>query len=180
MKRIAVIAGLLAAIAGPAFAQEPGAAPVPPAVRALAGCWQGDGQVMGKPVTMTLSAGPVAENALFVVDAKSQATADPTDRYAAHLIFAGRTRPKDVVGEESAITSFWADSFGGDYTSTGTGAAKPDAFAVSYPYGDQSFVNLWRLAGDKLSWTIVVRDKAGKEETFAAYALTRAACHGGA
>jgi len=175
MKRLIVVAGLLPGLSAPAFAQEPGAAPVPAAVRALAGCWEGSGEVMGKPVTIRLEGGLVAENALFVLDARSLAVADPADRYAAHLVFGGRTRPAKP-GDAPAIMGFWADSFGGDYTATGIGAARKNDFAIVYDYPDQKFINHWALEDGKLTWTITAEDASLKEQKFAAYALTRAEC----
>ncbi|WP_395942776.1 hypothetical protein [Brevundimonas sp.] len=164
-----VVAGLTAVSA----VQEPGAAAVPSAVTALAGCWTGTGAVLGKPVTIELTARPVAENALFLIETESEATADPADRYAAHLIFGGRT-PSN--GGSETISAFWADSFGGDYTAVGAGAPREDGFEVSYAYPDARFVNRWALTTARLTWTIVAKDSAGAENRFAAYEMTRTAC----
>ena len=154
-------------------AQEPGAAPVPAQVLALAGCWRGEGEVMGKPVAITLSAQPVALGALVVVETDSQAITDRADRYAAHLIFAGRTGTDAVPGD---IAGFFADSFGGDYTALGRGASIPDGFEVAYDYPDAVFVNRWTIAPAAISWRIVMRDKTGAEADFAAYSLARTDC----
>ncbi|MFN3557847.1 MAG: hypothetical protein ACK4UQ_01075 [Brevundimonas sp.] len=167
---LAFAAALLGA--APARAQEPGAAPVPIEVKAIAGCWRGEGQVMGKPVAITLTAGPAAEDALFIVDSASQATGDPADRHAAHLIFGGKT----ATPAGGTIFGFWSDSFGGDYTAIGSGAATPGGFEVSYAYPDARFINRWSVAGDRLSWRIVAADAEGVEADFADYALTRADC----
>lgn len=167
-----LIPALLLLSATPAFAQEPGAALVPAQVAALSGCWSGSGDVMGKPVVLNLTATPVAHGALFVVESDSHATADPTDRYAAHLVFGGRT-PGDT-GE--TLTGFWSDSFGGDYTATGTGTVRFDGFDITYPYPDARFLNRWTRDGDRLSWTIVAVSASGAENSFANYALTRTTC----
>lgn len=166
---VAVIAALTAASA----VQEPGAAAVPSAVTALAGCWTGTGAVMGKPVTIHLTAKPAAENALFLIETESQATSDPADRYAAHLIFGGRT-PRD--GEAETISAFWADSFGGDYTAVGAGTPREGGFEVNYAYPDARFVNRWTLTTATLSWAITMKDGAGAENGFAAYEMTRTEC----
>ncbi|PXA75230.1 hypothetical protein DMC25_24815 [Caulobacter sp. D4A] len=152
-----------------------GEAPVGPPgeVRALAGCWSGEGAVMGKPVTIALAVEPVAGDAMMLVEADSRAKADPADAYAAHLLFGGRTTK---AGEPAAIVGLWADSFGGDGASMGTGAVAAGGFEVAYPYGASSFVNRWTVKGGKLSWSIVVRDAVGKEQTFASYELAKAAC----
>lgn len=145
-------------------------ATLPAALTVLAGCWQGDGTVMDKPVRIRLAARPIVAGAMLAVDAQSSATADPKDRYAAHLLFGG-----DGKG---GLTGFWADSFGGAYTATGTGAPTPHGFDITYPYPDAAFVNQWRLRGDRLAWQIIARDKAGKEAVFARYTLRRAPCGG--
>ncbi|WP_332660530.1 hypothetical protein [Brevundimonas sp.] len=168
---------MFAALPATTLAQEPDGAPVPDEVKALAGCWSGSGSVMGKPVAIGLDARSITGDALFVVDVDSHALADPEDRYAAHLIFGGKTvRPED--GDAKNISAFFADSFGGDFTGVGTGSVRPDGFEVAYAYPDASFVNRWRVAGDAVSWTITARTGAGHEEPFATYDLVRAACAG--
>ncbi|QDK33710.1 hypothetical protein DM450_13185 [Sphingomonas sp. IC081] len=164
---------LLAACAGvcvtsAAQAAEPGAAPLPAGVSALAGCWTGKGEVMGKAVSIALTARPVALGALFTVDADSTALADPADRYAAHLTFGG--------AKADTITGYWADSFGGDYTATGHGSPRPGGFDMTYDYGADAFVNRWRIEGERLHWQIVAQSKDGAEKPFANYALQRTAC----
>ncbi|WP_395393384.1 hypothetical protein WBP07_00295 [Novosphingobium sp. BL-8A] len=157
-----------------AQAQEAGATPVPAAVGALAGCWQGSGEVMGKAVSIALAAKPVALGAMFTIDADSIAQADPTDRYGAHLTLGGT--------KDGGIAGYWADSFGGDYTATGHGEVRPSGFDVMYDYGDNAFINRWRIEGaqsanERLNWQIVARSKtSGTEKPFAHYTLSRTAC----
>ena len=127
---------------------------------------------MGKAVGITLTAHAAAEDALLIVETASQATADPADRYAAHLVFGGKTE----TAAGGAIFGFWSDSFGGDYTAIGSGAATPGGFEVSYAYPDARFINRWSVAGDRLSWRIVAADAEGVEADLADYALTRADC----
>lgn len=164
----------LAGMTGVARAEDPPPAPMPASVKALEGCWRGEGDVMGKAVDITLAVRPAALETALTVDADSHAKADPADRYAAHLVLAGRgPAPKD--GPATGVSGFWADSFGGDFTAVGKGEAVPGGFDITYPYPDAAFVNRWRLDGDKLSWSIVAR-AGGKDAPFAAYALTRSAC----
>ncbi|MFV0625088.1 hypothetical protein ACBY01_13910 [Sphingomonas sp. ac-8] len=165
MKQVLWAMALLAA--APVGAEE--STPVPENVRRLEGCWRGTGTVMDKPVTIVLVVHPVVLGAMIAVDADSVATADPDDRYAAHLLLGGG---KDAA----AVTGFWSDSFGGTMTATGSGTVRPGGFDIGYRYGDATFVNRWRANGDELGWEIVARDAAGKEQPFARYALTRAAC----
>jgi hypothetical protein len=171
---LALIGMAFIGLTGVARAEDPPPAPIPAPVKALEGCWRGGGDVMGKPVDMVLTVKPAALGTAITVDADSHAKADPADRYAAHLVLAGRgPAPKD--GPATGISGFWADSFGGDFTAVGQGAAVPGGFDITYPYPDAAFVNRWRLDGGKLSWTIVAQS-GGKDAPFAAYALTRAAC----
>lgn len=159
---------------GVAWADDPPPAPVPAEVKALEGCWRGEGEVMGKPVEMTLSAKPAALGTVLTVDADSHAKADPKDRYAAHLVLAGRGPPSQA-GPATGVSGFWSDSFGGDFTATGKGEVQPGGFDIAYAYPDALFVNRWRRDGRDLTWTIVARSD-GKENAFARYTLKRAAC----
>lgn len=168
-----LIAAAVALLPAMTQAQSAGVVPVPAAVRALQGCWQGDGVVLGKPVTIALRAAPLLLDSMVVIDADSAAKADATDRYQAHLLFGGTDAGPG--GRGKAISSFWADSFGGSFTATGTGDARDDGFEVDYRYPDANFVNRWRLQEGKLSWTIVSKNAAG-EKPFARYDLKPAPC----
>lgn len=159
--------------AAAARAEDPPPAPPPAEVSALAGCWKGEGTVMGKPVSIALAARPIVGGAMMLVEVDSAAKADPADTYAAHLLFGGRATK---AGEPIAIVGLWADSFGGDGASQGAGQAAPDGFEVSYPYGEAVFVNRWASAGEHLRWSIVMCGAGGKEQGFASYALVRAEC----
>ncbi|WP_165184563.1 hypothetical protein [Caulobacter soli] len=172
MKVSSALIALLSLAAGPALAQDAPSAPLPDQVKALEGCWQGAGEVMGKPVTLSLSAKSVALGAMFVIETESQAKADPADRYAAHLVIGARA-PKGEI--PATLTGYWADSFGGDYTTTGAGAVREDGFEIAYSYPPSSFLNRWTLTGDKLDWRITARD-GDKEQAFAHYEATRATC----
>lgn len=171
MKISSALAVLLSLTSGSALAED-APPPIPAQVKALEGCWRGDGEVMGKPVTLTLSAKPVALGAMVVIETESQAKADAADRYAAHLVI-GAKAPKGAF--PAMLTGYWADSFGGDYTATGAGAVREDGFELSYSYPPSSFLNRWTLAGDKLDWRITARED-GKEQAFAHYEATRVAC----
>jgi hypothetical protein len=102
----ALLAGVaLLGMTGTARAEDPPPAPIPVAVKALEGCWRGAGEVMGKPVDITLAVKPAGLGTLVTVDADSRAKADPADRYAAHLTLAGRgPAPKD--GPATGVSGF--------------------------------------------------------------------------
>ena len=174
--RVLSMSALLLATAGAARAGDPPPAPLPAEVRALEGCWRGAGEVMGKSVAITLAARTVALGTMLTVDADSQAKADAADRYAAYLVFGGRSAAsKDAAAGAMSVSGFWADSFGGDFTAVGQGAAQPGGFDIAYAYPDASFVNRWRRDANHLTWTIVARN-GDKDAPFAHYALTRSAC----
>jgi hypothetical protein len=150
-------------------------APLLPApLRAIEGCWAGEGRVMGKPVTMAIRAMPAALNALMIVEAESQAIEDPADLYAAHLTLGAST-----PGDEKAVpqlTGYWADSFGGGYAAAGRGVVRGDGFDIDYGYPDATFVNRWRPQGQTLRWEIIARSADGKEKPFADYVVRKVAC----
>lgn len=114
-----VTLSFLVLMPGASALAQPAAAVVPAQVRALAGCWQGEGVVMQKAVAVTLTARPITDGAMFLIEAQSHATADPADRYAAHLVFGGHGASK--TSDATAISGFWIDSFGGDFTASGVG-----------------------------------------------------------
>ena len=172
MKVSSALVLLLSLAGGTALAQDAPPPQLPAQVKALTGCWRGTGEVMGKPVTLNLSAKPIALDAMFLIEAESQAKADPADRYAAHLVLGARA-PKDAL--PATLTGYWADSFGGDYTATGAGAVREDGFEIAYSYPPSSFLNRWTLAGDRLEWTITARE-GDKAQAFARYQATRVAC----
>ena len=175
MKAGVALSCLLLWAAAPTLAQASAAAVVPAQVRALDGCWRGQGVVMDKPVTIALTARPITEGAMFLIDAQSHAKSDAADRYAAHLVFGGRG-PPPKAGEATAISGFWIDSFGGDFTASGVGTSVADGFDVSYAYPDATFINRWRRTGRHLTWTITAKDGAAPEAAFAHYDLEPSAC----
>jgi hypothetical protein len=175
MKAGLTLSLLLLSAGAPTLAQASASAIVPAQVRALEGCWRGQGVVMDKPVTIALTARPITEGAMFLIDAQSHAKADPADRYAAHLVLGGRGAPPKT-GEATAISGFWIDSFGGDFTASGSGSSRADGFDVAYAYPDATFINRWRRTADHLTWTITAKDAAAPEAAFARYDLDRTAC----
>lgn len=160
--------------ASSAHAAEPGFTPVPTSVASLEGCWEGSGEVMGKAVTVSISAKPIVQGAMFALDAESGALADPKDRYSAHLIFGGASKKANARADP--VTGFWTDSFGGSFAASGRGETVPGGFDTTYDYPDDAFVNRWRLTPGKLSWVIVMRNAKGVEAPFASYSLSLSAC----
>ena len=167
-------AAVLAGLSSVAHAAEPGATSMPTAVSALAGCWEGRGEVMGKAVAIAVNAYPIVHDAMLALEAASSAINDPQDQYAAHLLFGGASKsPGQAV---DTIVGYWADSFGGAFAAPGRGESRADGFDMTYLYPDASYVNQWRLSGDRLNWQIVARDGKGTEKPFARYTLHKTAC----
>lgn len=165
----------------PIYAAEPGAAPVPQSVMKLVGCWQGDGSVMKKPVTIQIMASLIVENAMLAVDVSSVAVANGADRYAAHLLLGGTPQAALQKGGDR-ISGYWADSFGGAYATAGAGVSTPMGFDMTYRYPESVFINRWRIndAQKTLTWEITSRPSKSsgpaKEIVFARYALHEMAC----
>ncbi|MBP8235113.1 MAG: hypothetical protein KAY22_22710 [Rhizorhabdus sp.] len=147
---------------------------LPASLRAIEGCWTGEGRVMGKPVTMAIRASLAALDALMIVDAESRAVDDPTDRYAAHLTLGAST--PDGEKADPVLTGYWADSFGGGYAATGKGAVSGEGFDIGYAYPDATFINRWRPQGQALRWDIVARAADGTEKPFAGYVVRKVIC----
>lgn len=165
--------GLLA-ILNPAKAGEAHAPPLPGIFDSLEGCWQGNGNVSGKPVGIALHIEPMLLGAMFAVDVDSSAIAKSSDRYQAHLLFGSKGSDKN------ALWGFWSDSFGADFTANGDGRASVDGFEVAYHYPDVAYVNRWRVRNGHLNWSIVSKSADAKEKPFAAYELRRTKCSGNA
>jgi hypothetical protein len=173
-KKLCCATAALFSLPSVADAAEPGTTQVPKSVVAIAGCWNGRGEVMSKPVTIAITAKLIVQDALLALDAESSAIADPTDRYSAHLIFGGTDKQPGVTADQ--IVGFWGDSFGGAVTATGHGESLTNGFDITYQYAENGFVNRWRISGDRLMWQIVARDKKGAEKPFASYLLSKADC----
>lgn len=180
LRHPAALAGAVLLSGAPASAAEPGTAPVPEAVRALAGCWSGTGRVLGKNVTIRLAGHAILLDALFAVEVDSRATDDATDRYAAHLLFgAGEPAPDAAPPADPTaepLSGFWADSFGGRFTATGAGHSRADGFDIVYRYPDARYINRWRRNGPDLRWDIAAQDATGQEKPFARYTLAKTPC----
>jgi hypothetical protein len=164
----------LLATASAVHSAEPGTPPVPKAVSNLKGCWKGRGEVMGKPVTIGVSARSIVQDAILALDVQSQAVSDPKDLYSAHLIFGGTNKQPGAASDQ--VVGYWSDSFGGAFATSGQGETRPDGFDMTYRYTDDAFVNHWRFLSDGIAWQIVSRDRKGIEKPFASYSLHKASC----
>lgn len=66
----------LLATASVVHSAEPGTSPVLKEVSTLNGCWEGRGEVMGKPVTIGARARLIVQDAILALDVQSQAVDD--------------------------------------------------------------------------------------------------------
>lgn len=173
--KLVCVAAMLAMPSVSAAADRP-ATPIPASVAALSGCWEGRGEVNGKPVAIFVAAYPIVRNAMLAIEAASSAVADPDDQYAAHLVLGG---VRSAAGGDRIVGS-WADSFGGAFAAGGEGESRAGGFDITYRYPDGAFVNRWRVSGKDLTWRIVRRDAKGAEKPFADYRLEKAACRASA
>lgn len=164
----------LLATASAVHSAEPGTPPVPKAVSNLKGCWEGRGEVMGKPVTIGASANLIVQDAILALDVQSQGVADPKDVYSAHLIFGGTNKQSGAASGQ--VVGYWSDSFGGAFATSGQGETRPDGFDMTYQYTDDAFVNHWRFLSNGIVWRIIARDGKGIEKPFASYSLHKASC----
>jgi hypothetical protein len=163
-----------AATLSDAHCAELASSPVPPSVMVLEGCWEGSGDVTGKPVALAVNAYLIVQDAMLAIEAVSSAISDPKDQYSAHLVFGGTGKQSE--SEADQIVGYWADSFGGAFAAPGRGLGGADGFEITYQYPDDAFVNRWRVSGDRLTWQIAVRDRKGVEKPFASYVLRKAKC----
>jgi hypothetical protein len=143
--------------------------PGDPALRDLAGlegCWTTPGEVRGK-ATRNRVRGAWRMNGKYMV---IQLTAsDDKDPYAAEIPIGGGEK----AGE---LTSFWMDSTGGAYSTSGKGRLEPDGFIITYHYPDGDYVNVWRHANQGWRWTITELKPGQPAREFAHYDLQPSGC----
>ncbi|HEY3812694.1 MAG TPA: hypothetical protein VGL66_05675 [Caulobacteraceae bacterium] len=136
------------------------------AVNALIGCYAGPGQVRGVATDNTVVIRPYLDGKYLTVAIASR---DKNHPYHAVVIIAWAGGRK--------LTSFWTDSFGGEYSAPGSGAVDTDgSLEITYPYPDADFVNRFSRKDGGLSWTIAEKKHGAPETNFASYRLSPAYC----
>ena len=159
---------LALSFAGAASAADTEADGAKAAVNALVGCWKGAGQVKGTPTDNDVVVTPRLDGKYLTVAVTSR---DPKNPYRAVVIlaWAGGRR----------LTSFWMDTFGGEYSAAGSGAVASDgALEITYPYPDADFVNTFIRSGNGLFWEIVEKKHGAPSRNFATYSLFPVSCDG--
>jgi len=158
-----MLAVLAVCAAGPAVAQ-PVADTRPELLRALDGRWTMTGDVLGKPVTYDLEAGPTLDAAFTEWHMKDvQVPAE----YEARVFLGWDDGRKSVIVH-------WLDRFGGRYSIPhGTGTIDGDSLVFKIPYPDGPFRDT--LVRDAITgtwrFTIEAGQKDGSWKHFAAYVI---------
>ena len=159
---------LASTFAGAATAADSDADTAKTPVNALVGCWTGPGQVRGTPTDNDVEVKPRLDGKYVTVAVTSR---DPKHPYRAVVVIAWAGGRK--------LTSFWMDSFGGEYSSTGAGLVAADgSLEITYPYPDADFVNTFTRRGGGLSWTITEKKHGAPGRNFATYNLSSMSCDG--
>ena len=155
---------LIIAAAVAAGTQTPGLK----ALDALAGCWKAPGQARSKDATSIARGEWRMGGRYFILHVRAVAAKDP---YEAALLYGAGEKPE-------GLTAFWMDSFGGAFSTSGTGAATSDGFSVEYRYPDAVYTNRFVRVGKGWRWTILEQATGKPQTLFAEYRLTPASCRG--
>lgn len=115
----------LALAIGPALTvnlQEPALA----RIGGLLGCWTARGSVRGKDAASIARGSWHLGHRYFMLQLKS---INPKQPYETALIYGAGDKP-------NLINAYWMDTFGGAYSTSGTGAISDGGFTVTYRYPD--------------------------------------------
>ena len=140
----------------------------PAVLGGLEGCWKAPGQVLGKDAASVARGEWHLGGRYFMLHLRA---VSPKQPYEAALLYGAGEKP-------TAINAFWADSFGGAFSTPGTGAVASDGFAVTYAYPDSTYINRFTRSGKGWRWTITEQAAGKPDKLFAQYNLTPASCRG--
>jgi hypothetical protein len=147
--RLLAIAGLLATLAvGTLRAQEhPVIQERPAALMALDGNWVMSGDVMGKPVTYRMVAGPTLQGAF-------------TEIHMTDVQVPSEYEARVLIGHDSdsnTIIVHWMDSFGAKYSIPhGTGKVTDNSIQFTIPYKDGPFRDTFTYNPETDTWLFVL------------------------
>jgi hypothetical protein len=139
-----------------------------PAVGGLEGCWKAPGQVLGRDATSLARGEWHLGGRYFLLHLRSVAEKNP---YEASLVYGAGDKPDSISG-------YWMDTFGGAYSTPGTGAVTSDGFNVVYTYPDSVYTNRFTRVGKGWRWTIMEKAAGKPEKLFGEYNLAPASCRG--
>lgn len=154
--------------AGALMAEDNPAIPERPALlKALDGEWVMSGDVMGKPVTYRMVAGPTLQGAFTEIHMND---VQVPSQYEARVLVG-----HDADG--ASIVVHWLDSFGGKYSIPhGTGALADDAIQFTIPYREGAFRDTFTYDAKSNTWLFVLEaaQPDGTWKHFARYDVRRA------
>jgi hypothetical protein len=134
----------------------------------LAGCWKAPGRVRGRDATSVARGEWHLGGRYFILHVRSMAASNP---YEAAILYGAGEKPE-------SITSFWMDTLGGAYSTSGAGSVTSQGFVVEYRYPDSVYANRFARAASGWRWTILERAAGKPESVFAEYKLSPASCRG--
>ena len=147
-----------------AAASTPNAAPG--GLDGLSGCWSAPGSVRGTAVNGFARGGRQLGNNYFMLQMRST---DGSRPYSAAIIYGGGDSPE-------AVNSYWMDSTGGAYATTGTGRVTADEIDVDYAYPQAHYANRFSRSGNGWTWTILENVQGRPARLFAEYHLSPTSC----
>lgn len=153
--------------AGALRAQEhPKIAERPAVLKALDGEWVMTGDVMGKPVTYRMVAGPTLQGAFTEVHVDD---VQVPSEYEARVLIG-------YDAESKAVIAHWMDSFGARYSIPhGTGTLTDTSIQITIPYARGPFRDTFTYAPETDTWLFVL-EASGPDGTwkhFARYSVRR-------
>jgi hypothetical protein len=147
--RLISTAGLLAVlVACSVHAQEHPKIPErPAALKALDGDWVMSGDVMGKPVTYRMTAGPTLQGAFTEIHMND---VQVPSEYEARVLIGYDAESKSVIAH-------WMDSFGAKYSIPhGTGSVTDNSIQFTIPYEGGPFRDTFTYNPDTNTWLFVL------------------------
>src|SRR5690242_7964439 len=119
--RVLCVAGVVASLAAPARAADPGPIPVPDVVGGLQGCWHAPGAVRGKDATSNIRGDWHFGHLYFMLQMYGLKAEKP---YIAAIIYGAGPKA-------GTIGSYWLDVYGGTAPTKVSGAPTKDGFEVA-------------------------------------------------
>lgn len=151
---------LLATAAAPAELQPP------KAFEGLSGCWKAPGNVRGKAVDGYARGEWHLMRNYFMLQLRS---VGGKDAYSAAVIYHAAEAP-------DAIKSYWMDTTGGAYATSGTGRVNAGVVLVDYTYPGSHYLNTLAPSANGWTWTITEALSGKPGRSFAEYHLSRVSC----
>jgi hypothetical protein len=138
----------------------------PPALKALDGNWVMSGDVMGKPVTYRLVAGPTLQGTF-------------TELHMSDIQVPSQYEARVFIGydaDRKKVIAHWMDSFGAKYSIPhGTGRVTGNSVQFTIPYESGSFRDTFTYNPASKTWLFVLEaaQPDGTWKHFARYSVHR-------